>query len=337
MYKLIRYFNQNRRRILLIVLIVVFIIIIIQLLNFLSKNENDDSQDVNIIQNQSNTTQNSSINPNTNEENSSTDENKDTNDRRSEVSTDRTITSGDKKDAVDLKKETDIIGTFLDYCNESNIEDAYNMLSQDCKDAMFQDMESFNTIYYSTLFKSGKRNYTIENWNDSTYKITFKDDNILATGRATNGNTDVDYITVTKENDEDKLNVNSFIEKKEIDRGMTNTDINLNINIKCIYQYMQYSDFDIEFSNESDDTIQIDSLTNPYTMYILDNEEAKHYANTTGLPTERLTLTQKQEKQVKMRFYNKYSSDKTLDKMVFSDITIYSGDNRGKYSLDIEL
>ena len=47
MYKLIRFYNQNRRKIIKIILIIVFIIAIIQLLNYFSKRDNRSEKSIN--------------------------------------------------------------------------------------------------------------------------------------------------------------------------------------------------------------------------------------------------------------------------------------------------
>ena len=53
MYKLIRLFNQNRRKVFIIILIIVFIIVSIQLLDYFAKinNENKIQNNVNSVEN----------------------------------------------------------------------------------------------------------------------------------------------------------------------------------------------------------------------------------------------------------------------------------------------
>ena len=103
-----------------------------------------------------------------------------------------TTTSGNKDNPVisggTVKKETseqnnNIINNFLDYCNSENVENAYNLLSNKCKEKLYPTLNDFVNDYYNTLF-GNKKLYDIQSWyiksGSYTYKIELTE-NILET------------------------------------------------------------------------------------------------------------------------------------------------------------
>lgn len=176
MNKLIRMFNQNRRAVIVIIFIIALIIIIIQTLNSIIEEKNDEVSRNNL-----------------NNTNSSTNENS-TTISKNNVSV---ITEEEVKSNI---SDTKIIEEFVEYCNKKDTEKAYNMLTDDCKNLMFQNINKFKTGYIDRIFYID-RLYTLENWfqttNLNTYYIKYIED-ILSTGNATSNNNIGDYITVTK-------------------------------------------------------------------------------------------------------------------------------------------
>ena len=51
MYKIIRFYNQNRKQIIRVIAIITFIIILIQMLNYIYKNKTDNNNQINISEN----------------------------------------------------------------------------------------------------------------------------------------------------------------------------------------------------------------------------------------------------------------------------------------------
>ena len=148
--KLLRFYNQNRYLVWIVVLTIVAVIILIHVLNnFL------EEKDIEEYGNSGN---------------------------------ENTINKQDKNYSVitgkKLKEETaSIIQDFIDYCNNGNVDQAYELLSDDCKETLYPDLESFKTNYYNSIFNT-KRLYSyqamISNDNYHTYQINFTED-ILAT------------------------------------------------------------------------------------------------------------------------------------------------------------
>ena len=248
MYNLIRFFNQNRRKIIIIILLIVFFLGIIQILNYLSKEQNKTSYST------PSTTQNISI--------------------KNEVVSEKSAINGNNVPSKKLKSETDVIGEFLEYCNMKKIDQAYNILTDECKEEMFPTLEDFNRIYYMNIFKNEYKSYTIENWSDETYQVKFSGD-ILATGRIDDDNQFMDYITVFQDNGEYKLNINNYLGREEIKKTTEFNDISITIN--SVDKYMDYEVYKLLVENKSNNTILLDTSDSTKSIYVQDGEGVNHY------------------------------------------------------------
>lgn len=71
------------------------------------------------------------------------------------------------------KQDKKLISQFLDYCNNGQVEEAYEMLSDDCKKQEYKTIDIFKTEYIDKIF-TYKKEYKIEKENE-LYKITIID------------------------------------------------------------------------------------------------------------------------------------------------------------------
>ena len=184
MNRIIRYFNQNRKKVYISLIIIVFLFGLLQLLNVMAKNKKEEEKDTSgineIMQN------NKSIVSN------------------------KSAVSGTSISEKKLKKDTDVIDNFFKYCNEGNIENAYNLLTDECKEEMYPTIDEFKRIYYNDLFNEGKRTYTIENWFGDTYQVRMTGD-ILSTGKIDGNQTKQDYVTIVEKDGDYKININNYV------------------------------------------------------------------------------------------------------------------------------
>ena len=290
MYKLIRFYNQNKKKILKTILIIVFILILIRLLNYLS-GININGGGIQYIE-------------------------QDNNEIYQGLISDKSAISGKTISHSELKKDTDIVGKFIGYCNEGKLDFAYELLSKDCKENMFPTVEDFNNIYCSNLFNNYKT-YTIQNWNDKIYVVKFVE-SALSTGELNNSEIKQDYISVVKEDGEYKLNVNRFIKRQNINKEIEINNIVIKVEKADIY--MDFVTYTFDVKNKSYRTILLDDLVNMDTMYVQDSNGVKYLAITNEISQEKLKLGLSQEKKIDIKYYSRYSSNKDIKKIVFSNI-----------------
>lgn len=296
MGNIISWYNKNRKRIwITIIAIAGMYIIVMQLMNLL----NDDSkvQEANYVKNViENTDLNTVIIQSSD----------------SAISGETITTSG--------VNQIKVIDQFMTYCNQKQIEEAYKLLSNECKEEMYSTVEIFKESYYDQIFNGGTKNVSTENWIGDIYKIKITDD-FLATGVYTEGNSLQDYITIVKdENGEYKLNINNYIKRKEINKSESIEDIQITVVSKDVY--MDYEVYTLKVINNSDKPVLLVDTQNLNGTYLEDSNQLKYTAYLHEKATAELGILSTQTKDIKIKYYNKYSSTRDIESIVFQNIIL---------------
>ena len=282
--KLIRYYNQNRKKVWIVVLVIVFAICLLQVLNYFAKKDsnnlggNSSTQDTAIYQ------------------------------------PDQSLVTGGTISKKTYEKQSTLIDNFIKNCNAGKVEDAYNLISDDCKNILYPSLEYFTTNYYNLVFTE-KRDYSIENWAGDTYRINMTHD-LLATGKSNEGVVTQDYYTIVTENGESKLNINGFVSSEDLNKEKQ--DKHIQIKVIKREKYMDYEIYNVSVKNVSDKEIILDDLQNDNTIYILDNSDIKHSAYSNELIKESLTIASKGTTNLKIKFANPYIQGRKIRSMTFS-------------------
>lgn len=309
MYKLIRFYNQNRKQIWKIIGVIFMIILVLQLLNYSTKQKAKNQNNSTINNNNNNLLSYNNI----------------------DVSTNKSVLSGNEI-SQQQQSSIKIIDEFFAYCNEQKIQEAYDLLTEECKEEMYSSIEIFDEMYYQKVLNGKKKNISVENWTGNIYKVTIND-NFIATGEYSEKNKMQDYITI-KDN---KLNINSYVGRVILDREKQKEDIT----VKLIRQdtYMNYIAYTFEITNHSQKAILLDSLDNMDTMYIKDTNGTKYTAYSHELSQDNLLVDEGNQKQITIKYYSKFSSTKRIRNIVFSRfIPDYNDSSDSNYStFEIEL
>lgn len=295
MYKLIRFYNQNRRKILIIILIITFLFLVLRVANSVVKNKNsriyidDTIEKQEIISNS--------------------------------VVSNKSLVSGSELDSKAISKQTTIIDEYIRFCKQGNIDNAYNLISESCKEQLYQTKDIFKEQYLDIIFSNKDILYTIENWYNDTYKINITE-NILATGRTANYSKQ-DYITIIEEDGKQKLNINSFVGETKINNEEEIKKVK--IKVESQYQYMDYTIFTLEFYNGNDTTVVLDDLENINDIYILDRDNSKYYLYTHEITNDQLKISPLSTKKIKLKFYSKNILTKTINRIAFKNVILNYG------------
>ena len=297
MHNLRRFFYQNKYQIFGVIGIIVFILIIIQLMNLLAKKSNNDK----LISKQQNTTNTIENNPG--------------------VISEKSAVTGQEVSKTQLNTETTAINKFMEYCNNQDFENAYNMITDDCKKQMYNSLDVFIQSYYKNVFNGEKKNFTIENWVKDTYRVNITGD-ILATGKVDDYSKQ-DYITVKDVNNECKLNINNYIGYTEINKKTTKDDITIDVIDKNTYK--DYESYTISVINNTKSAIQLDNISNTDSLYIEDAKGVKYPYYNHELTVPMVTVQSKQTKEITIKFYSSYVSTKVIERIVFSNLMLRNG------------
>ena len=215
----------------------------------------------------------------------------------------------------------DTINQFVQLCNEGNVNEAYNMLSDECKEDVYPSLDSFSNNYYNTIFNGQRKNISVENWVDNIYKVTFEND-ALSTGIYTQEGTIQDYITVARnENNELRLNINNYIGREKINKTYTDVS-NVTITVLRSDTYMDYETYTYSITNNTNNTILLDDKSSTDNMYIQDENENQYTAYIHELSEAQLTITPGETKEVTIKYYSRYGSTKNITQVVFNKIIL---------------
>lgn len=297
MNRMIRFYNQNRKKLFVIGIIIVFLFILLQLFNNILKERDENAKsNINIIKN-TNKIENENV-----------------------LISDKSISNGKRLSDSKLNEDIDIIKKFIEFCNNKEFEEAYDLLTDECKEEMFSNLNDFVNIYYTSLFNGEEKNYTIENWSSNTYQVNFIGD-ILSTGKVDEVKNKQDYITIVNQgNNEYKININNYFGRTNINRQTERENIKINIESKDTYN--DYEIYNISVENNTNNTILLDTGDNPKSVYLLDDKDMKYYFYNNEIVQNKLIIKDGLKSKLKIKFYNSYSSTRSIEQLVFSKMIL---------------
>ena len=297
MFNLVRWYNQNRGKFWTVVLIIFAIIFLVQLANNFYKNNSDKDR------NKYNT--------------SSTNRNTINNSISGKLEGSTSLVEGSIVSSKNLEAHTSVIDTFIKFCNNGDIGKAYNLLTDECKEEVFPSLESFKNKYYNNVFNTYKT-YSLQNWFGDTYKIKLTEDS-LTTGKVNSNSRYLqEYMTVVEKDSDYKLNINNYVGRTIMNKTTKTNGITITVLEK--ETYMDYSEYTVKISNTSDNTILLDNGEKTDTIYLLDTNNLKEYANTGEIIYTNLQLASGASKTYTFKFSNTYSNTRVMKSLIFEKV-----------------
>lgn len=289
---------SNRYLILAIMAAIIFLLLLINTLNNISKENNSKKAE------EQNKIQQNTI-------------------KQQEIYTpEKTTISGTNVRQQEQENNKTLIENFINYCNQKQIEQAYNLLTDECKkEVFFSNIANFSNNYVNKIFNS-KKTYSMQSWINrdtyTTYKIKIVDD-MISTGKITSTQNEIeDYYTVVKEEGEYKLNINSYIVKKHINKEKEFKGVKITVINKDTYR--DYEIYEIKIENLNENTILLDSQERTDSMYVFASNESKYSAYSYEIDRSRLIIEPGRYKTIKIKFNKRYSNESITKAIIFGDI-----------------
>lgn len=291
---------SNRYLILAIMAAIIFLLLLINTLNNMTKeNDNNLITPEQSIVKQTNNTQTQEI-----------------------YTPEKTTVSGSNVKPQTQEDNKIVIDNFISYCNQKQIEQAYNLLTNDCKEKVFfSNIENFRNNYVNKIF-NGKKTYSMQSWVNrdtyTTYKVKIADD-MISTGKITSKENEIeDYYTVVQVGGEYKLSINNYVAKKDINKEKTFQGIKITVISRDTYK--DYESYDIRVENLNETSILLDSQEHTDSMYIFASNESKYSAYSYEIDRSRLIIEPGRSRTITIHFNKRYSNDSVTRAIVFSDI-----------------
>ena len=240
----------------------------------------------------------------------------------------------------DYTTESDSIETtmasFVNYCNNREIENAYKMLTDECKNAMFPTVDLFENIYIKNVYNV-QRQYELTKWstdgNKTTYFVKLYED-MLATGNI-NGSTQEYYTFVKDDNGNYKLNINNYIYGE--DRNIEENINNITVKIGHVDVYEEYESAEITITNNSSRTICLTGNKYRKNIYLQNSKDLTYSSLNSKFDNEEIIMTPNSVKSFVIRFNKTYDSKRKATQLVLSDVILDYGEylsstNKNDYS-----
>ena len=211
--------------------------------------------------------------------------------------------------------------SFVKYCNNREIESAYKMLTEECKQAMFPTKEDFEKIYINNIYNV-KREYDIVKWatedNKTIYHVTLYGD-ILSSGSADNYTQEY-YTFVQDENGNYKLNVNNYLYGEK--RAQEATQRKIKVKITNVDVYEGYEEAQIEVTNNSSQTICLTGNKYVKNIYLQNSGGATYSSFNSEFDNEEIIMNPGSVKYFSVKFNKAYSVSNKAQYLILSDVIL---------------
>lgn len=229
-----------------------------------------------------------------------------------------TIVSGDDIDQEIYTNDLDVVNKFVQYCHNGQLQEAYDLLTEDCRKNLYPDINDFSEKYCKRYF-SEKKEFNLQSWiNEGNYRIYRMRiiDDILSTGNYDNSTNYQDYITVIGENNNKKLNINGYVFKKDINKIIEKDGIV--IKVTKVDKYMTTEIYSLEVTNNTDKAILLDYMQEPVnTIQSVNENNTNNQLDVNSINYTKLTIESNQTKDVKLSFYKECSSSVNSKEIIF--------------------
>lgn len=241
----------------------------------------------------------------------------------------------------------ELISKYINYCNNKEYENAYNMLSYDCKTQLYPNIEDFKT-YIDNVFDEKKAYYIQDYSNEKDtyiYSVCIFED-MLATGLT---GSEVEYyeekFVIKNNNGVLELSIREYIGKQDVQNVYE--DEYMKISIENMVQTYENQVYTVKITNRCVHPIVLANGSEAKEILLGLKNESR---NVKDLPRGGIVIYENQTKTYELKFTKFYDENETAEKLIFNAVRVlnsYSGreelrqkelDNAVKlYSIEIEL
>lgn len=254
-----------------------------------------------------------------------------------------TVVEGKRVTKNEFDSDEEVIALFIKYCNENDLQSAYDMLSTNCRKYLYPTVEDFRSNYYDKLFTT-KKEFNLQSWinNDDyhTYRVRLLED-ILSTGEYSNSQKAQDYITVVKEDESQKINLNGYIFRQVIKKESSADSVKAYVVERNVF--VDYEEYVVKIKNVSKNGILLDTGSDVGSILLVDENNVMYQAFKGNMGNLKEELAVGAIRTFKIRFNKTFTVDTKDKNIVFSDIVTdfkkYSSqvkyDEREKLSIEL--
>ena len=219
-----------------------------------------------------------------------------------------------------------LIEEYIGYCNNKEYEKAYNLLSNECKSALYPNIDDFKK-YVDNVFK-GKKVYSIQHYsnvdNTYVYEVSIFED-ILATGLTGEENFDIysEKFVIKNSNGNLSLAIREYIGTEE--NYQVYEDDFIKVEVQSVKQSYETQTYKVKLTNRSEYKIVLANKTEKNEIML---ELEKENRNMQNISDKGIILLPYDSKEIEMEFVKFFDEDEKAKSIIFNAVRVlrtYSG------------
>lgn len=219
------------------------------------------------------------------------------------------VIGGERIEKERYEKDDNIVKVFIENCNNRKIEEAYNVLTDDCKEVLYPTLEDFQEKYVKRYFIE-KRAYNLQGWINNgkytIYKLRITED-MMSTGKYEENESYEDYITIIEDGKEQRLNINGYIGNTAIDK--TTKVEGIEVTVKNIHTYMNRQEYILKVKNSTEGNILLSDMKKVKdNIRLVCDREQSYPSKRNSVNSAELRVASGNEETVKIEFDKKFST-----------------------------
>lgn len=290
---IVRFYNQNRKTIWLMIIVILFVLFIINALNnFYAKrsrsSDNSTSQQLN--------------------------------GNKTYVNESQAMVQGQITSEKKQQEFGELMDEFLGYCNNNQVQEAYGLLSNNCREKLYPTQDAFYNEYYSKIFDS-RKSYEFQLWSaiDKTYVYLVKIfEDMLSTGIAGSQNYIQEYISIVEEGSQYRVNVGGLV--KNIEYNDSSEKNGIKIEVVESDEYMDYTIYHFKVINNTTKNILLGLIDDENSINVEDNQGNEFNAGLMEQVEDDLIVGVNSTKDIEIRFNRSYSTQTEARRINFTNI-----------------
>ena len=290
---IVRFYNQNRKTIWLMIIVILFVLFIINALNnFYAKrsrsSDNSTSQQLN--------------------------------GNKTYVNESQAMVQGQITSEKKQQEFGELMDEFLGYCNNNQVQEAYGLLSNNCREKLYPTQDAFYNEYYSKIFDS-KKSYEFQLWSaiDKTYVYLVKIfEDMLSTGIAGSQNYIQEYISIVEEGSQYRVSVGGLV--KNIEYNDSSEKNGIKIEVVESDEYMDYTIYHLKVINNTTKNILLGLIDDENSINVEDNQGNEFNAGLMEQVEDDLIVGVNSTKDIEIRFNRSYSTQTEARRINFTNI-----------------
>lgn len=219
-----------------------------------------------------------------------------------------------------------LIEEYIGYCNNKEYENAYNLLSNECKSALYPNLEEFKK-YVDNVFNE-KKTYSIQNYSnvDDTYiyEVSIFED-ILATGLTGKKEFSeyVEKIVIKNDNGNLSLSIREYI--GDVENYQVYEDEYLKVEVQGFEQSYETQTYKVKLTNRTEYKIVLANKTEKNEIMLELNNENRNMQN---ISDNGIMLLPYASKEIEMEFVKFFDEEDEPISIIFNAVRVlksYSG------------